>query len=103
MLLFGRRLRRALSRVPGRVYHLNIAPSRCGRASLMKTAVVTAAPIVAVAACLRWSAASDSYWDADTVAAGNSASTGSNLGGTGTWDVATTNWWDGSNPAADQT
>ncbi len=34
------------------------------------------------------------YWDNDATAAGN-ATTGAGLGGTGTWDIATSNWWDG--------
>ncbi len=35
------------------------------------------------------------YWDADTIALGNSI-TGANLGGSGTWNTTNTNWWDGS-------
>ena len=37
------------------------------------------------------------YWDTDTSDTGN-AIDGTNLGGTGDWDLATTNWWDGANP-----
>src|SRR4051812_27496739 len=35
------------------------------------------------------------YWDADTVATGNVAATGVNLGGTGNWNTTTNAWWDG--------
>lgn len=35
------------------------------------------------------------YWDTDTSTAGNSID-GTGLGGTGTWDIATSNWWDTS-------
>jgi fibronectin-binding autotransporter adhesin len=35
------------------------------------------------------------YWDTDASTAGNS-SDGTGLGGSGTWDVVTGNWWDGS-------
>ena len=34
------------------------------------------------------------YWDADASATGN-VTTGTNLGGTGTWNTGTANWWDG--------
>ena len=34
------------------------------------------------------------YWDADADATGNLVD-GTNLGGTGTWDTITANWWDG--------
>lgn len=33
------------------------------------------------------------YWDTDTSTVGN-ATDGTGLGGTGTWDIATSNWWD---------
>ncbi|MGV3659502.1 MAG: autotransporter-associated beta strand repeat-containing protein [Prosthecobacter sp.] len=35
------------------------------------------------------------YWDSDATAAGNAVS-GAGLGGSGTWDISTPNWWDGS-------
>ena len=35
------------------------------------------------------------YWDTDGSTAGNTTS-GSNLGGSGTWSAAAGNWWDGS-------
>ncbi|WP_395741588.1 autotransporter-associated beta strand repeat-containing protein [Prosthecobacter sp.] len=35
------------------------------------------------------------YWDVDTLAAGDSTD-GTGLGGTGTWDLLTSNWWDGT-------
>ena len=35
------------------------------------------------------------YWDADTIALGDSI-TGQSLGGSGTWNTTNTNWWDGS-------
>jgi fibronectin-binding autotransporter adhesin len=34
------------------------------------------------------------YWDTDGSTAGNNVSTGANLGGSGTWSTAVTNWWD---------
>ena len=36
------------------------------------------------------------YWDTDTSTSGNSILDGTNLGGTGTWDTTTDNWWDGA-------
>lgn len=33
------------------------------------------------------------YWDADGSTAGNNASTGANLGGSGIWSTANANWW----------
>jgi hypothetical protein len=33
------------------------------------------------------------YWDTDGSTAGNNASTGANLGGSGIWSTADTNWW----------
>ncbi|MBB5031378.1 autotransporter-associated beta strand repeat-containing protein [Prosthecobacter vanneervenii] len=35
------------------------------------------------------------YWDPDGTAAGNNASTGAGLGGTGTWNTTSSFWWDG--------
>ena len=35
------------------------------------------------------------YWDTDTSTAGNNAN-GTGLGGTGSWDLTTSNWWDGA-------
>ena len=37
------------------------------------------------------------YWDSDATAAGNNATTGAGLGGTGTWDLTLANWWDLTN------
>src|SRR6185503_18345706 len=34
------------------------------------------------------------YWDPDGLTMGNNASTGANLGGSGNWSSANTNWWD---------
>jgi fibronectin-binding autotransporter adhesin len=34
------------------------------------------------------------YWDTDGSTAGNNASTGANLGGSGIWSSADANWWD---------
>ncbi|MCP5559948.1 MAG: autotransporter-associated beta strand repeat-containing protein [Verrucomicrobiaceae bacterium] len=39
--------------------------------------------------------AANLYWDADATSAGNLVD-GTNLGGTGTWDTTTANWWDTS-------
>ena len=36
------------------------------------------------------------YWDNDANASGNNTSTGANLGGTGTWDAWSSNWFNGS-------
>jgi len=36
------------------------------------------------------------YWDTDGSTAGNNASTGAGLGGSGAWNIANTNWWDTS-------
>jgi autotransporter-associated beta strand protein len=37
--------------------------------------------------------AANLYWDGDATAAGNDATTGAGLGGTGTWDTATAEWF----------
>src|SRR5262249_373894 len=34
------------------------------------------------------------YWDTDGSVAGNNATTGANLGGSGAWNTAASNWWD---------
>src|SRR5688572_31338991 len=34
------------------------------------------------------------YWDTDGSTAGNNASTGGNLGGSGIWSGTNDNWWD---------
>src|SRR5262249_45092501 len=36
------------------------------------------------------------YWDTDGSTGGNNASTGGNLGGSGMWSSADTNWWNTS-------
>src|SRR5688572_4300985 len=36
------------------------------------------------------------YWDTDGSTAGNNASTGANLGGSGIWSTTQSNWWDTS-------
>src|SRR5205814_1661874 len=36
------------------------------------------------------------YWDTDGSTAGNNASTGANLGGSGIWSPADNDWWDTS-------
>jgi fibronectin-binding autotransporter adhesin len=36
------------------------------------------------------------YWDTDGSVTSNNTSTGANMGGTGLWDAANLNWWDGS-------
>src|SRR5688572_5835373 len=36
------------------------------------------------------------YWDNDGSIAGNSLSTGANLGGSGSWNSANSNWWNSS-------
>jgi len=36
------------------------------------------------------------YWDTDGSTAGNNASTGANLGGSGTWSATNINWWNTS-------
>src|SRR5438094_775612 len=38
--------------------------------------------------------ASTAYWDADGSASGDTV-TGTNTGGTGTWDTTTSTWWNG--------
>src|SRR5262245_31316612 len=44
--------------------------------------------------------AANFFWDSDQTAAGNNATTGDNLGGTGDWDNLTSpNWWDGTSGA----
>src|SRR5437016_5448488 len=40
------------------------------------------------------------YWDKDANAANNNTTTGAGLGGTGTWDTSSLNWFNGSADAA---
>ncbi|HEY1051827.1 MAG TPA: hypothetical protein VGE39_18780, partial [Prosthecobacter sp.] len=41
------------------------------------------------------------YWDSDTAAAGNNATTGAGLGGAGSWDTAALQWWNPIIPGVD--
>ena len=45
---------------------------------------------------IRAARANSIYWDTDGSTAGNNASTGANLGGSGIWSTADANWWDTS-------
>ena len=44
--------------------------------------------------------AANLYWDSDATATGNNISTGAGLGGAGTWDTATAEWFNGSSNQA---
>ena len=64
----------------------------------LHTLAVTTSVIVAV---LEFAAgagadAATLTWDTDGSIAGNNASTGENLGGSGVWSTAVANWWDSS-------
>ncbi|EDY20580.1 autotransporter-associated beta strand repeat protein [Chthoniobacter flavus Ellin428] len=58
--------------------------------------------VLSTALTLAVRSASSLFWDADQNATGN-VTDGTNLGGTGTWDLnSTANWWDGSSASDTQ-
>jgi fibronectin-binding autotransporter adhesin len=71
-----------------------------GRRQLIITAVrafaVFAFTTLALSEFTNPTGAAVRYWDTDGSTAGNSASTGANLGGSGTWSATNINWWNTS-------
>src|SRR5437868_15438984 len=67
---------------------------------IILAALVTAPAILAMS--LSWGARADIYWDGANQSDTNDAGTGAGLGGGGSWDTGTANWWDGSS-GSDQT
>ncbi|PHX58853.1 MAG: hypothetical protein CK522_01995, partial [Opitutia bacterium] len=71
-------------------------PTRTGR-SLSRASLMVAAALLGVAVSTAPQAkAANVYWDSDASTAGNSTTLGTNLGGSGTWDTSTANWYNGS-------
>ncbi len=66
-----------------------------GRHALRSVAVVTSA-LLAMSGFNGPARAGTLYWDTDGSTAGNNASTGASLGGSGNWSSADVNWWDTS-------
>jgi len=71
--------------------------TRNGRGDVLRAAALVTSLILAVpfAGPVR---AATLYWDTDGSIAGNNASTGANLGGSGIWSTADAKWWDTSLP-----
>ena len=59
----------------------------------LRIGALLALALLAVAECSRPARATTLYWDTDGSTAGNNASTGANLGGSGPWSAADANWW----------
>ena len=62
----------------------------------LRTAAVVICAMLAVSEFGGPAQAGTLYWDTDGSTGGNNASTGANLGGSGVWSTASTNWWDSS-------
>ncbi len=75
-------------------------PRRDGRSALSGTIALLAVAILSCASTPR-AHATTYYWDGDGSAPLNDATTGNGLGGTGTWDTASSKWWDPNNPNVD--
>src|SRR6516164_4676634 len=58
--------------------------------------------VLSTALTLAVRSATNLYWDANATATNNNQN-GTDLGGDGTWDGTTANWWDGSSTTADTT
>ena len=67
-----------------------------GYSHALRTAAVTTYAMLAVAEFGGPGQAATFYWDADGSTAGNNASTGANLGGSGIWSTTDANWWNTS-------
>ena len=72
--------------------------NRRGRSykNALRTAVVVASATLAMSEFGGWARAGTLYWDTDGSTGGNNAATGANLGGSGIWSTADTNWWETS-------
>ena len=64
------------------------------RTNALRTVVVAISAMLAVSKFGAPVRAGTLYWDTDGSIAGNNASTGAGLGGSGVWNIANTNWWD---------
>src|SRR3989442_15697017 len=60
----------------------------------LRTVAVAASAMLAVSEFGGPARAAVLYWDTDGSTGGNNASTGANLGGSGIWSAADSNWWD---------
>jgi hypothetical protein len=81
--------------LPARLMKTRIA-SRNGRGNALRTAALVTSLILAVSRFAGPVRAATLYWDIDGSIAGNNASTGANLGGSGIWSTANANWWNTS-------
>src|SRR4051794_9970485 len=52
--------------------------------------------VLSTALTLAVRSATSLYWDSDATNTPANNTNGTNLGGTGTWDTTTSNWWDGA-------
>jgi fibronectin-binding autotransporter adhesin len=63
-------------------------------ANAVRTAAAVTCALLAISALAGSARAAILYWDTDGSTAGNNASSGANLGGSGAWNTAAVNWWD---------
>src|SRR4051812_38226009 len=62
--------------------------------SALRACTLVISSLLALSEFSRPARAGTLYWDTDGSTAGNNASTGMNLGGSGSWSSADANWWD---------
>jgi len=62
----------------------------------LRTVVLVSSVLLALSQFSVAAPAGTLYWDTDGSTTGNNASTGANLGGSGTWSTSDANWWDSS-------
>ena len=72
-----------------RIANRKAGPSRNG----LRTGAVVTSAMLALSEFGGPARAGTLYWDTDGSTAGNNASTGANLGGSGIWSTADANWW----------
>jgi autotransporter-associated beta strand protein len=70
-------------------------PERSCR-NAVRTFVAMASALLAMCEFSNPTRAATLYWDTDGSTAGNNASTGANIGGSGVWNSSDFNWWDAS-------
>ena len=63
------------------------------RSDAVQTLALIMSVILAVSGIGEPAQAANLYWDTDGSTGGNNASTGANLGGSGIWSIANSNWW----------
>src|SRR5688572_899431 len=69
---------------------------RFGGSSRQALRTVVTSALVAALGFGGMARAATLYWDTDGSTSGNNVTTGANLGGSGIWNAANSNWWDTS-------